>query len=44
MIQTVTIGSCVQIQGMFVRKLDNGKVVISVDNREYEGMPVKRPN
>ena len=44
MLSTISIGSHVQIQGLFVRTLDNGKVIVSVGNREYEGTPVSRLN
>ena len=42
MLQTITVGSHLQIQGLFVRTLENGKVIVSVDNREFEGTPVNR--
>ena len=42
MLQTITIGSCVSIQGQLVRVLPNGKAVIRVDDREFAGTPVKR--
>lgn len=44
MLRTITVGSHVQIQGLFVRTLDNGKVIVAVGSREYEGNPVKRLN
>jgi len=44
MLRTITVGNHVQIQGLLVRTLENGKVVISVGNREFEGKPVSRPN
>ena len=44
MLRTITVGSHVQIQGLLVRTLDNGKVVISVGDREFEGKPVVRPS
>ncbi|MEM7295028.1 MAG: hypothetical protein AAF330_00115 [Pseudomonadota bacterium] len=40
MLRTITIGSCVSIQGRFIRQLDNGKIVIKVGDRTFEGMPV----
>jgi len=44
MLRTITVGSHVQIQGLFVRALENGKVIVAVGNREYEGKPINRPN
>ena len=44
MLQTITVGTHVQVQGLFVRTLDSGKVIVAVDNREYEGTPVNRRN
>ena len=44
MLRTITIGSYLQIQGLFVRTLENGKVIVAVGDREYEGKPVSRLN
>lgn len=44
MLSTISIGSHVQIQGLLVRTLDNGKAVVAVGKREYEGTPVSRLN
>lgn len=44
MLRTITVGTHVQIQGLFVRTLDNGKVIVAVGAREYEGKPVGRIN
>lgn len=40
MIKTIFIGSCVSVQGLFVRRLENGRVVVRVGDRTYEGVPV----
>lgn len=42
MLRTITIGSHLQIQGLFVRALANGKVIVSVGEREFEGKPVTK--
>lgn len=42
MLRTITLGSCVFVQGIFVRKLGNGRIVVSVDNREFIGLPVEK--
>jgi hypothetical protein len=44
MLRTITVGNHVQIQGLLVRTLENGKVVVAVGTREFEGKPVTRPN
>jgi len=40
MLKTILIGSCVYVQGTFVRRLPNGKIVVRVDDRIYAGFPV----
>ena len=42
MLRTIQIGTCVSVQGLVVRQLDDGRVVIRVGERTYEGMPVVR--
>ncbi len=44
MLRTITIGSYLQIQGLLVRTLENGKLVVSDGEREFEGKPVSRVN
>ena len=44
MLKTISIGSHVQIQGLLVRTLANGKVIVSVGQNEYEGKPISRLN
>jgi len=41
MVRTIILGSCVSVQGLFVRNLTNGKIAVRVDNKIYEGKPVK---
>ena len=40
MLRTIMIGSCVSIQGIFVKALSNGLVRVSVGNKIYDGTPV----
>ena len=40
MLRTVTLGSCVSVQGLFVKALENGKIVVSVGNLTFAGKPV----
>jgi hypothetical protein len=40
MLRTITVGSCVSIQGLVVGKMPDGKLIIRVDDRTYVGTPV----
>lgn len=40
MIRTILLGSCVSVQGVFVRKLEDGKIVVRVGDKVYQGRPV----
>jgi hypothetical protein len=40
MIKTITIGSCVYVQGTFVRNLADGKIVVRVGDRMFQGLPI----
>ena len=40
MIKTVTIGSSVSIQGLFVKALNNGMIRVRVGSRFYDGFPI----
>ncbi|SLN34037.1 hypothetical protein PSJ8397_01660 [Pseudooctadecabacter jejudonensis] len=42
MLRTITVGNHIQIQGLLVKTLANGRLVISVGDRKYEGQPVQR--
>lgn len=44
MLRTITIGSCVSVQGIFVKDLADGRVAVKVDDTIYQGKPVSRPN
>ena len=41
MLRTIQIGTCMSVQGLFVRRLDDGRIVIRVDERHYVGTPVE---
>ncbi len=41
MMCTVSMGSCVQVQGVFVRAKRDGNVIVRVGSREFEGRPVR---
>ncbi len=40
MLRTITIGSCVSVQGLLVRSLADGKLVVKVDEKLFVGFPV----
>lgn len=40
MLRTITIGSCVSVQGVVVAQLADGKITIRVDERDFTGYPV----
>ncbi len=44
MLRTITIGSCVSVQGVFVRNMPDGRIAVKVDDTIFAGMPVQRTN
>jgi hypothetical protein len=40
MLRTIAIGSCVSVQGVLVRQLSDGKIMINVDGKTLVGQPV----
>ncbi|WP_281272595.1 hypothetical protein [Roseovarius spongiae] len=42
MLQTIRLGSCVLVQGIFVRLLPDGRVQVRDGDRLYAGMPVSK--
>lgn len=43
MLRTISIGSCVSIQGLMVGQLPDGKIKVMVDDKTYIGKPVSPP-
>lgn len=41
MIKTVMLGQHISVQGLMVRALQNGKVVVQVGKQIFEGFPVR---
>jgi hypothetical protein len=41
MLRTITVGSCVSVQGTFVRTLPGGKIAVRVGNTIYSGVPIQ---
>lgn len=42
MIRTITVGSCISVQGMFERDMGNGQIAVRVGEQTYIGKPVSR--
>ena len=40
MLRTITLGSCVSVQGTFIRQLEDGKIMVRVDEKTFVGIPV----
>ncbi len=40
MIRTITIGSCLSVQGLFERSDADGMIVVRVGDKTYTGKPV----
>jgi hypothetical protein len=40
MLRTISIGSCVSIQGLLVGQMSDGKIMIRVDGKTLVGQPV----
>lgn len=41
MLRTILLSDHVQVQGVLVRTLDSGKIVVSTGNKEFTGTPVE---
>ena len=44
MLRTITIGTTVSVQGVFVRDMPDGRISVKVDNNVYTGKPITRKN
>jgi hypothetical protein len=40
MLRTITVGSCLSIQGLLVGKTPDGRLIVRVDGKTYAGTPV----
>lgn len=40
MLKTILLGSCVYVQGTFVRMLPDGRMSVDLDGRIFSGAPV----
>ncbi|PJE36062.1 hypothetical protein CVM52_13895 [Pseudooceanicola lipolyticus] len=42
MLRTITVGTCVSVQGMLVKTFPDGKISVRVGNTIYKGQPVTK--
>ena len=40
MLRTISIGSCVSVQGLLVAEMSDGRIAVNVDGKTYVGNPV----
>ncbi len=40
MLRTISVGSYISVQGLFVGELADGKIVVKVDDKSFVGYPV----
>ena len=40
MLRTISLGSCVSVQGLLVGQMANGKLIVQVDEKTFVGYPV----
>jgi hypothetical protein len=40
MLRTISLGSCVSVQGVLVSQLADGQIVIKVDEKTFVGYPI----
>ncbi|NPD14146.1 hypothetical protein HOY34_02910 [Xinfangfangia sp. D13-10-4-6] len=40
MLRTISIGSCISVQGLMVSQNPDGTVVVRVDDRTFTGRPI----
>jgi len=40
MLRTITLGSCVSVQGIHIKDLSNGQIAVKVNDKIYAGTPV----
>ena len=42
MLRTITLGTCVSVQGAFVENLSDGRIAVRVGDKIYKGYPVAK--
>jgi hypothetical protein len=40
MLRTISVGSCVSVQGLMVAQLADGRIAVKVDDKTFVGHPV----
>ena len=40
MLRTISVGSCVSIQGLLVGQMADGKIMVKVDEKTFVGYPI----
>ncbi len=40
MLRTIILGSCVSVQGVYIKTLSDGRILVRVGSREFAGRPV----
>ena len=40
MLRTITVGSCVSVQGLVVGQTPDGQIMVKVDDKTFVGVPV----
>lgn len=40
MLRTITMGSCVSVQGLLVGQMSDGRIAVKVDEKTFVGYPV----
>lgn len=41
MLRTITLGSCVSVQGIFIKDMPDGRVAVKVDDTVFAGKPIR---
>ncbi len=42
MLRTITLGSCISVQGLLVKTLANGNMVVRVGKKTFTGRPIAK--
>jgi hypothetical protein len=42
MLRTITLGTCVSVQGTFLQSMPDGRIAVQVDNTVYSGVPIAK--
>ncbi|MEQ6249475.1 hypothetical protein ABMC89_11350 [Sulfitobacter sp. HNIBRBA3233] len=42
MLRTIAIGTCVSVQGIYVKDMPDGRIAVKVDDTVFAGRPVQQ--